>query len=232
VHPGLALAGARYVDRILEGSGLQGEEAYIFFRRYLTEVELAELYTDDFRAELHGADAARRHREHFAHAPATDFLNRVLYVDAQTFLVDHNLLYSDKMSSAASLELRVPYLDNEVADFAARLPPELKLRGLTGKFALRLAATGLVPNAVIGRRKAGFGAPVRAWLGRELRPMMEDLLGAERLRARGWFRPEAVRRLVDEHVSGRGDHTYRLWSLLSLELWHREFIDSGAPPAR
>ena len=224
VHPGLVMAAHRYLARLLEGTSLPPEERYVYFRRNMSEDALRALYTPDFASQLR-EDAGARHLELFAEAPARDFLNRVLYVDQRTYLPDHNLLYSDKMSSAASLELRVPFLDNEVTALAARMPVDLKLAGFTGKRVLRDAAAGIVPDAVIRRRKAGFGVPVRAWLQGELRPMIDDLLSEGSVRARGYFRPAEVRRMVDEHRSGRSDQTYPLWALLCLELWHRELAD-------
>ena len=117
-------------------------------------------------------------------------------------------------------------------EFAATLPLRLKLRGLTQKYLLRRAMRGLLPEAVLRRPKMGFGVPIDHWFRHELREMAYDVLLDDRARQRGYFRPETVRRYLDEHVEGRAHHHPRLWSLLMLEQWHRVFIDRGRPPPR
>jgi asparagine synthase (glutamine-hydrolysing) len=155
------------------------------------------------------------------------FLNRVLNVDLETFLEGQNLLYSDRLSMAASMEMRVPFLDDVDADFALALPPELKLKGFHGKHVLRRAVDGLIPREVIKRRKAGFGVPIRRWMRTDLGEMLGDLLGQDAVSARGLLQPDEVARLLSEHRSGARDHTYRLWTLLGLELWCRAFLDDA-----
>jgi asparagine synthase (glutamine-hydrolysing) len=137
-----------------------------------------------------------------------------------------NLAYSDKLSMAASIEARVPLLDNEVVDFMRRIPPSLKLRGYNQKYLLKKAMEGILPQEVISRRKAAFGLPVRSWLRNELREMLGDLLSPKRVRERGLFRPEVVSRIITENETGVRDHTLSLWSLLTLELWQQTFIDA------
>jgi asparagine synthase (glutamine-hydrolysing) len=186
---------------------------------------LLELYSPDLRAELSSSTPAKEFRQHFHDVEDEDFVNRMLYVDAKTFLPDLNLAYCDKLSSAASVEVRVPFLDNELIDFMSRVPPKLKLRGLTGKYILRRAMTGIVPGNVLKRRKAGFGAPIRKWLRHDLRPMVDALLSDEVVRKRGLFDPLAIRKLVNDDRNSIRDNAYRIWALLSLETWQRTFLD-------
>jgi asparagine synthase (glutamine-hydrolysing) len=120
----------------------------------------------------------------------------------------------------------VPLLDHELVEMAARIPARLKLKGLTGKYILKRAAHRWLPREIVNRRKAGFSAPVRAWLVRELREMVEDLLSEPNIRRRGYFNYPAVRRLIDENLSGREDNSLKVFQLLTLELWHRAFIDT------
>ena len=157
------------------------------------------------------------------------WLNQVQYVDAKTFLPCLNLTYTDKMSMAASTEVRVPLLDDEVVAVAARVPPNLRLRGLTRKWAFKKSQEGKLPKDVIWRPKAGFGAPVRSWLVGDLRPMVEDLLAPDAVAARGLFEPQEVQRLIRANEAGTEDNALRLWALLTLELWQREFVDG--PPS-
>ena len=133
----------------------------------------------------------------------------------------------DKLSSAASVEVRVPFLDSEVVDFMSRMPPQMKLHGLKSKYIFRRAVEGVVPLEIVQRRKAAFGAPIRSWLRRDLHAMVDDLLSERTLRQRGYFEPAVVRSMVEQDRRGEGDHTMRLWALLTLELWHKTFIDSA-----
>ncbi|MBV9957272.1 MAG: asparagine synthetase B, partial [Acidobacteria bacterium] len=155
-------------------------------------------------------------------------LNRLLYVDLKTFLPCLNLAYTDKTSMAANLEVRVPFLNVELMELAARLPPRLKLRGLKRKYILKRAAEKLLPHHVVWRKKAGFGAPIRAWLRGPLRPLVEELLSSEQVARRGLFRPEVVARLIADNLSGREDYSLQVFQLLTLELWQRTFIDDAS----
>lgn len=126
---------------------------------------------------------------------------------------------------ANSLEARCPFLDQELLEFAFRLPTNLKLRGLTTKYILKKALEGLVPRKILYRKKHGFGVPVGRWFRHELQDYVRDVLLSPQALRRGYFREEAIRRLLDEHQSGRRDHGHRLWALLTFEMWHRVFIE-------
>jgi asparagine synthase (glutamine-hydrolysing) len=127
---------------------------------------------------------------------------------------------------AHALEARAPMVDHVFMEFAASLPSHLKLRGLTKKYILKRAARPLLPAAVIDRPKMGFGVPIDRWMRRELREMLHDVLLSRRAIERGIFREAAVRRVIDEHQSGRHHWHLQLWALLFLELWFRRFIDT------
>src|SRR5690606_36617678 len=137
----------------------------------------------------------------------------------------------DRMSMAHSIESRVPLLDNEVIDFAATLPASLKIRDGRRKHVLKEAMKGLLPSTILDRRKQGFGVPLDVWFRGRLRDVFADILGSARARERGYFRPAFVQRIVHEHLSGRRDHTLRLWQLLVFELWQRRYVDSPVSPA-
>jgi asparagine synthase (glutamine-hydrolysing) len=225
VRPGLLLAAHRFMEKILLNVSLLPEERYILSRSYSTEADLCELYSPELRAELRSCTAAKRFHAYFRDTEGNDFISRMLYVDAKTFLPDLNLAYCDKLSSAASVEVRVPFLDNELIDFMGRVPSRLKLKGLTGKYVLRKAMSGIVPSEVLRRRKAGFGAPIRKWLRHDLRAMVDDLLSDEVVRQRGLFDPAGIRQLVSDDRNGVKDNAYRIWALLTLETWLRTFRD-------
>jgi asparagine synthase (glutamine-hydrolysing) len=145
-------------------------------------------------------------------------------LDLETYLPGDLLLKADIASMAHSLELRSPFLDHEVIELGLALPESLKLRGRTGKVALRRAFASELPQEVADRGKSGFGVPLGRWFRSDLREAARELLATDR----GWFRADAVGRLLDEHESGSADHGHRLWCLLMLELWLREHVEAPA----
>ena len=141
----------------------------------------------------------------------------MLYLDTKIFMVSLNLAYNDKMSMASSVEVRVPFLDRELAEFAAwNIPPQLKLHGRmrpTTKYIFRKAMQDILPAEVLNQPKAGFAAPIDYWLANDLRPMVDDLLSESTVRRRGLFQPAAVRQYVEEHRSGAEDWSMQIWQL-------------------
>jgi asparagine synthase (glutamine-hydrolysing) len=227
--PGLVLAIHRYFSKILAIADMDPSSRFVMSRSYYSDDQLFHLYSDGLAGELAGSVAAERHLAYFAESAYADFLNQMLYADLKTFLPELNLTYSDKLSAATSMEARLPFLDNEVIDFMSRVPPGLKLKGMTTKYLLKRALKDTLPSFILNRRKAGFGAPIRTWLRRDLREMVDDILSVETLKSRGYFKPEAIRKLIDNDREGKEDNSYRIWALLSLELWHRTFIDGDFP---
>ncbi len=225
IHPGLVMAFHRYFSKVLAGVDMSPEERYLFNRSYYSAEQQLSLYHPDVRQQFVAFDSGRRHSQYFAEASDTDFVNRMLHVDLKTFLPELNLTYGDKLTMAASVEMRVPFLDNELVEFMAGVPPHLKIRGLTSKYLLRRAVADLLPPAILKRRKAGFGAPIRRWLETDLVNLVDDLLSPETIRARGYFDPVTIRRLIENDRKRREDHAYRIWALLTLEMWMRLFID-------
>jgi len=155
---------------------------------------------------------------------ATDLLDRIMYFDLKTSLPEQLLLLTDKMSMACSLEVRVPYLDYRVVEFAARIPTQLKIRGRTLRHIQRHTFRDRLPASVLSRRKRGFGAPIGAWLRGDLREMIGDLLGEARLREQGLFDPAAVRTLIDAHMKMRIDGTDAILALLTFQLWYDAYL--------
>jgi asparagine synthase (glutamine-hydrolysing) len=148
----------------------------------------------------------------------------------KTYLSGDLLVKTDRMTMAHSLEARCPFLDHQLVEFAAGIPLKLKLRGTTTKYILKRALAGIVPDEIIRRKKHGFGVPVGLWFRTSLKDYVrETLLSPEALR-RGYFREPSLRRLIEEHQSGKRDHGHRLWALLTLEIWHRMFIDQQVGP--
>ena len=126
---------------------------------------------------------------------------------------------------AVNLEVRVPFLNVELVELAAKMPVNLKLKGLKRKYILKRAAEKLLPHDVVWRKKAGFGAPVRSWLRGPLRPMVEDMLSEKRIRDRGLFEPREIRKIIDANSSGQEDLNLQVFQLLTLEMWMQAFLD-------
>ena len=162
--------------------------------------------------------------KYYAALDAGDVLDRTLYTDIHTYLPGDLLVKADRMTMAASLEGRSPFLDHELMAWAARLPNHMKVRGLTGKVALRKAFADVLPPEILRRGKQGFGVPLGAWLRGPLLPWARDLLLGSESPLRVWFRGEAVARLLEDHAAGREDHGKRLWALVTLAVW-RGFVD-------
>jgi asparagine synthase (glutamine-hydrolysing) len=171
-------------------------------------------------------------RQQLAETDASHWLSRMLYVDTKLWLPDDLLARGDKTSMAASLEARVPLLDHKLVEFAASLPPHMKVRRLVRKYLLKKVARKWLPAKVIDRKKAGFPMPFSLWFRNECRPFVHDLLSPALLKRRGLFNPAYVQTLLNEHDAGTSDHGQLLWGLLSVELWHRAFLDSPQSRSR
>ena len=223
--PGKLTAPLRNAKKFARSAALDFENRYLGFETYFTDEAKQRIYSDELRGRTRGLDAYHQHRAYFAKARNAAPLNQLLYVDMKTFLPCLNLMTTDKTSMAANLEVRVPFLNQEMLKLTARMPAGLKLKGLKRKYILKKAAEKLLPRDAVWRKKAGFGAPIRSWLRGALRPMVEDLLSQETIRRRGLFRPEEVRRIIDANLSGREDFNLQVFQLLNLELWMRAFID-------
>lgn len=226
-RPGRFTALFRNTKKLARSAALPLRERYLGFGTYFTSDDKRELYRGELAREASKFDPYGEHHRYFDRVADQDFINQMLYVDMKTFLPCLNLTYTDKTSMAASMEVRVPFLDHELVEMAARIPARLKLKGLTRKYILKRAAESWLPAEIIHRKKAGFSAPLRAWLVRDLRDMVEDLLSESNVRSRGLFNYAAVRNLIDDNLSGREDNSLKVFQLLTLELWHREFIDKA-----
>jgi asparagine synthase (glutamine-hydrolysing) len=182
------------------------------------------LLSPDFAARATTESAYGASRAYFESLPRGTLLDRLLYADIKTYLVEL-LMKQDQMSMAASIESRVPFLDHRLVEFVAALPPRMKLRGLTTKWILREAVRDLLPPQITTRRKMGFPVPFGRWMRQGWDGVARDVLLDRRSRERGIIDPDSVERLIGDHVRGTADGGDALWSLLNLELWYRTFVD-------
>jgi asparagine synthase (glutamine-hydrolysing) len=213
----------RQAKRFLEGAHRSADELYAGWVSFFGPDRKRDLYSPTFQADLAGYSSNLWLSNLFGGAPEQS-LDRVLAVDVESYLPYDLLTKMDIATMAHGLEARSPFLDHKVMEFAARLPANLKIRGRTLKYLLRKFATRYFPDEHLNRRKMGFGVPVGDWMRNQLRPLVEDTVLSDRAMNRGYFRPEAVRQLCREHFAGK-DHSFPIWALLCLELWHREFVD-------
>lgn len=218
----------RRLKRFIEALNEEPRRRYARWIDYFSNRWKDELYTQAFRHEVDGIDSVELLIEAYQASDAPDFVDATLDVDVQMYLPNDLLTKVDIASMAHSLEARSPLLDHVVMEFAASIPSNLKLKGRIKKHILKKAFEGLLPERVIHRPKMGFGVPIEHWFRRELREMAYDVLLDCRAMERGYFRREAVKRLLDEHCARRANWHYQLWNLLMLELWHRMFIDEGS----
>lgn len=216
----------RRLAKVLNGAALEGDARLVNYFLWARREDLYALYTPAFKAAINDAKAE---------APMLSFLNglpetaspldRMLALEQRFFLPDHNLTYTDKMSMAVGVEVRVPLLDLDLVKFAAQIPDEFKQWANHSKWVFKKAMEPFLPKNVIYRPKTGFGAPLRRWMRMELKELLSDTLSADRLKKRGLFEPMAVQRLIEANDQGRIDASYTLLSLLCIELWCKAFID-------
>jgi asparagine synthase (glutamine-hydrolysing) len=205
--------------RFEEGLQLPEQMAHTRWMVFLNAAEKRAFYNGELSTQL---------PQYNAYSFLTQYLHRngpkvgledQLYADIKTYLVDDILAKVDRMSMAVSLEARVPFLDHEVVEFAARIPSSFKLRGFKRKYILKKAVGHLIPQKILTRGKEGFSIPMKNWLRWELKPMMMDFLSAARLRRQGWFNEAYVGRLVKEHLQEQANHSHRLWPLIVFQMW-------------
>jgi asparagine synthase (glutamine-hydrolysing) len=193
-----------------------------------------EIFSAEARAGLTGRNSAFDPvdllRARFAETEGAELIARLQDVDFGLYLVDDLLVKTDRASMAHSLEARVPYLDPAVTNLASALPRRQRVRGLRKKVLLRKAVAPLLPQEIVRGKKRGFSIPAAAWLRGELEPFARDTLSRDAVRRQGYFRPEAVERLIDRHVEGKEDLSRQLWGLLAFTLWHERHVEREPAP--
>jgi asparagine synthase (glutamine-hydrolysing) len=191
------------------------------------EARRSALYTHDFAATLPEVQPLEFLTAALARCDRRDPLSAFSLADLATYLPCDLMTKVDIASMAHGLECRQPFLDYRVVELAARMPPRLKFRRGRGKRILREAFADLLPQPIRRRSKMGFGVPLDPWFRHELRDYARQVLLDRRTLQRGYFRPEAAAELLDQHQQGRFNHGYRLWALLILELWFRQWADAS-----
>ena len=215
-----------WVVRFAAGAERPLPERYFGWTRFFDGPALDALATPALSAHLTG-DPDADGRAAWATRSGGDAVDGAFRIDLATYLPDDLLVMADRMSMAHSLELRGPFCDHRLIETSLAIAPSVKLPGFRLKGLLKAAYADVLPPAVLTHRKQGFMIPLAGWLRTDLRPLLDDLLSPEQVRARGLFRVEAVERLKAEHAAGRRSHADRLWTLMMAELWLREYLDRG-----
>ena len=220
--------GAERLRRFLAGGALPFEECYLRMLVPLEETRQRALYSPRQLQALGGFDATSFLRDRLRTAAGRSqgsAIDRLLAADVATYLPFNQLVYSDRMSMAQSLEVRVPFVDQRLAEAAASIPLAWNLRRGATKGLFRDAMSPYLPRHVLAGRKRGLNLPISLWFRGRLRSWMEELLSPRRIEQRGYFRSGQIGRLIDEHLAGRRNHALVLWALVVLELWHQAYVD-------
>ncbi len=214
----------RWIDRMADSKGFERYADSVAHLRFPQALK-AELFTAAHWPALERDASEQLMRRFFDDGCASDFVDKMLHVDCQTRLTENQLPTVDRMSMAHSLELRSPFLDRRVAEFAMRIPAALKLKNGQIKYVTRKLAARFLPDNIVNRPKKGFGFPLALWLRGPLQGLMQRTISESRLVDAGLFRREALQRMQDEHVASRMDHNYRLWMIFNLEIFWRHNFD-------
>jgi asparagine synthase (glutamine-hydrolysing) len=220
------------LKRFLGGVDLPAPEAHLWWRVVLTETQKQALYSPAVRAALADAAPSSRHfAEWFGRDGPRDDLARLMRIDTSVFLPDDLMIKNDRMSMAHSLEARVPFTDPDLMEFLSRVPARLKFPGMRKKHLMREAMRGLLPRQILDKKKVGLEMPYSRWFRHELRDVLDDYLGKERIASTGLFEPSVVDGIVRDHLDGRVDHGRAIWGLLNYMMWLEQYIPSGSMPS-
>lgn len=215
----------RRVKKLTSNLSYSNTERLIGYFEWLTWKDAYKLFTPEISKKLKTQDPFKYFKQKLEEIPnEKSDLNRMLHLEMATFLVDHNFNYTDKMGMAAGVEIRVPFLDNELVSFSYSIHPDLKLKGSETKYILKKVAERYLPHDVIYRSKAGFGAPVREWITSELKAEISEKLSPSRLDRQGIFNSQAVTKLINDNQDGKIDASYSIWALLAIQSWIDQFL--------
>jgi asparagine synthase (glutamine-hydrolysing) len=216
---------ARYAAAFVNSAELDPASRYIEYVTLFPPQAQGKLLMDGATKSGAGAFTASPLRSYFNHCRDPDDLNRIIYADLKTSLADDLLAMTDRMSMAASIECRAPLVDFELIELASHMPSHLKVRGFQMKYLMKRAVAPWLPREILDRKKRGFGAPMGAWLRKDIQPMVSELLSEEATRKRGLFSWPAIQQLLADHSAERKDYTDQLFSLVMLELWLQSYVD-------
>ena len=211
------------LKRFIEGSNYSIQGKQMRWQYFSNLDEEKRLYSKSFISQAKNPNPLNYIENYFQKCSIQDNINKEIFVEMNTYLVNNVLVKVDKMSMANSLEVRVPYLDHIFVEFCATVPGHLKLKGLTTKYIFKKAMSKFLPKNIIQRKKQGYSLPIKNWLRNELKDYMTDLLRNSEI-IREYFDIHYLNKLINQHVKSTHDHSHRLWALMSLEMWHHKFF--------
>jgi asparagine synthase (glutamine-hydrolysing) len=214
---------SRWAKRFLSFANLDVEEAYMRSYSYYDQAGMQQLFKQDITASY--AWLRNQHKTFFEAHYGPDHINKMCFTDIQLFMQGLNLTYTDRASMAASVEVRVPFIDREVVTLAMNMAGTLKYKNKQSKYILKKVAEKYLPHDIIYRPKASFGAPIRSWISGDLKPVVDELLSEQAVEKRGLFHYAYIKHLIDTDRAGKEDNAYKLYQLLTLELWCRTYVD-------
>jgi asparagine synthase (glutamine-hydrolysing) len=213
------------IRRFLEGGASSFSDCYLSFLTVVDGRKKRDLYTPEFEEALASSDTMDFIRPYLESENGIPSLERMMFADVNTYLPFNQLVYGDRMSMAQSLEIRVPFVDQKLTQVTSGIPLQWKMQGGVTKGLFREAMASYLPKEVLKAPKRGLNLPIALWFREDLRSWVRSLLSPERLKSRGYLRPEEVEKLLTEHESGRRDHSLFIWALIVLELWHQQYMD-------
>lgn len=203
----------------------QKEHGFLFAKSVFSSEDKDELYTDRLKDQINHDSFEKATDTLFKNHTRTGFLDRMMYADTKSYLVDHILLETDKLTMSSSIEARVPIIDHKVVEFAASIPSQLKLKGLTEKYILKKVGQDILPLSTRNRRKRPFKIPINTWFKDELNEMAEQVLDDSVIVREGYFKPEVVAEIMRRHRRSELLYNHQMYALLVFEMWHERFIE-------
>lgn len=220
---GRGLRLSRWSKKFISFAEMPDEQAYRMSYSYYEKDELEKLLKHDSEEEIESI--YEDHRLLFNKNYNGDIVNKMCFTDINMFMTGLNLTYTDRSSMAASVEVRVPFIDKKFITFVMSIPGKLKYKNKQSKYILKKTSESILPNDIIYRPKASFGAPIRSWISGDLRPMVDECLSKTQIEKRGVFKYDYIKKIIEDDRKGINDNAYRIYQLLTIELWFQEFID-------
>ena len=220
--------GFRRIKEFVQGNALEPEDMYCSWVGYYTYEMKQQLYDPGFIGQGQTRESYQFLKRLFAESKKRNrnsFFDQITAVDLQSFLPHNLLTYTDRMSMAHNLEVRVPFTDHKLVEFVTQLPHTFRLKGFQDKYILKQAVRDLLPDEILKRKKLGFNPPMAHWLKEDLSDVLQDCLSERAIRDRGFFQHETIASLLHLHSSGQRDVSLHIWALLVLEIWQRKYID-------
>lgn len=217
----------RRIDKALSGFEMENEDRLINYFKWTNREDLEELFSSELKSALKGNNPNKVIID-YLNTLGENFnqMDKMLAIEQRFFLGDHNLIYNDKMSMYAGVEIRVPFLDKDLVNLASEIPLKYKQNIFHNKFILKKAFENKLPKKVLYRSKNGFGVPLRGWLKYELKDWLNDLLSETKIKKRGFFNPSKVQKLIKSNFDGKVDASYTLFSIACIEIWCNHFLDN------